>query len=128
MAISVVQLGTPRAPDEGLRIGSVRRPPRGIPKAEFGKRNYYDIWLPILSPSPELLAKGKLADSDSDWNKFASAFRRELVGGEADKILDLLVALSSATNFAIGCYCNDENRCHRSILRQLLNERGASLR
>jgi uncharacterized protein YeaO (DUF488 family) len=127
MSIRIVQLGTPRAADEGTRIGTVRRPPRGVPKTEFAKRDYYDVWLPILSPSAELMAQGKEAASDAQWNAFAKKFRAEVSGGDASKVLDLLAALSHDTHFSIGCYCDDESRCHRGILRQLLTERGAAL-
>ena len=128
MSIRVVQLGTPRLPDEGLRIGTVRRPPRGVPKTEFASRDYYDVWLPNLSPSVELMAQGKAVASQADWNRFEQLFRKEMNNGDTAKVLDLLVALSRTTNFSVGCYCDDENRCHRSILRQLLEERGAEMR
>jgi len=128
MSIRVVKLGTHRLPDEGLRIGTVRRPPRGIPKTEFASRDYYDVWLPNLSPSVELIAQGKAVASQTDWNRFEQLFRKEMNNGDTAKVLDLLVALSRTTNFSVGCYCDDENRCHRSILRQLLEERGAEMR
>ena len=127
MSIRVVQLGSPRASGEGTRIGTVRRPPRGVPKAEFAKRDYYDVWLPILSPSAELMAQGKEAASDGEWNAFARKFRAEMNDGDASKVLDLLAVLSQGTHFSVGCYCEDESRCHRGILRQLLTERGAAL-
>lgn len=127
MSIRVVQLGSPRASGEGTRIGTVRRPPRGVPKAEFAKRDYYDVWLPILSPSAELMAQGKEAASEAQWNAFARKFRAEMNDGDASKVLDLLAVLSQGTHFSIGCYCDDESRCHRGILRQLLTERGAAL-
>jgi len=127
MSIRIVQLGSPREADEGLRIGTVRRPPRGVPKAEFGSRDYYDVWLPNLSPSMELMAKGKAVVEQRDWDSFARSFRAEINGGDSGKVLDLLVSLSKTTNFSIGCYCENENRCHRAILRQLLDERGASI-
>jgi uncharacterized protein YeaO (DUF488 family) len=128
MSISIVQLGSPRTPDEGLRIGTVRRPPRGVPKTEFSTRDYYDVWLPNLSPDAELLKEAKAAASDAEWAAFAKKFRAEMNGGDAAKVLDLLAALSKTTHFAIGCYCEDEGRCHRSILRQLLSERGALIK
>ncbi|MGC2968786.1 DUF488 domain-containing protein [Paraburkholderia aspalathi] len=128
MSISIVQLGSPRAADEGLRIGTVRRPPRGVPKAEFATRDYYDVWLPNLSPDAELVKEAKAVTSDRDWAAFSKKFRAEMNGGDASKVLDLLAALSKTTNFSVGCYCEDENRCHRSILRQLLDERGALIR
>ncbi|WP_341312668.1 DUF488 family protein [Paraburkholderia sp. IMGN_8] len=125
MSIRIVQLGSPRTVDEGVRIGTVRRPPRGVPKAEFGSRDYYDVWLPNLSPSAELMAEGKEATSTADWDRFARKFRAEMSDSNTSKVLDLLAALSQTTNFSVGCYCNDESRCHRSILRHLLAERGA---
>ncbi|WP_431822622.1 DUF488 domain-containing protein [Burkholderia sp. F1] len=127
MSIRIVQLGSPRAADEGLRIGTVRRPPRGVPKAEFASRNYYDVWLPTLSPTPELVAQAQAAGTDADWRAFARKFRAEMNHGDAPKVLDLLAALSATTQFSIGCYCENENRCHRSILRELLAERGAAI-
>ncbi|MDA8483162.1 DUF488 family protein [Pseudomonas resinovorans] len=128
MSISIVQLGTPRAVDEGVRIGTVRRPPRGVPRAEFASRDYYDTWLPLLAPSADLMAEGKAAESDADWARFAKRYRAEMEGGEGARVLDLLAALSHGSHFAVGCYCENEARCHRSLLRQLLAERGASLR
>jgi uncharacterized protein YeaO (DUF488 family) len=128
MSISIVQLGTPRGADEGLRIGTVRRPPRGVPKAEFASRDYYDTWLPLLAPSAELMAEGKAAESDADWARFAKRYRAEIEGGEGARVLDLLAALSHSSQFAVGCYCENEDRCHRSLLRQLLAERGAAIK
>lgn len=128
MSISIVQLGSPRTIDEGVRIGTVRRPPRGVPKSEFASRNYYDVWLPNLSPSAELMALGKAAASQTDWDRFVRLFRTEMNSIDTSKVLDLLAALSKTTQFSIGCYCNDENRCHRNILRHLLEERGASMK
>ncbi|MCO6058262.1 DUF488 family protein [Pseudomonas sp. MOB-449] len=128
MSISIVQLGTPRAADEGVRIGTVRRPPRGVPKAEFASRDYYDTWLPLLAPSAELMAEGKVAESEADWARFAKRYRVEMEGGEGSRVLDLLAALSHSSDFAVGCYCENEGRCHRSLLRQLLAERGAVIR
>ncbi len=128
MAIRVVQLGSKREAGEGLRIGTVRRPPRGVPKAEFASRDYYDVWLPTLSPTPALIADAKSAASDADWTRFVRGFRAQMSEGDPSKVLDLLAALSKNTDFSIGCYCDDENRCHRSVLRQLLGERGAHLR
>jgi uncharacterized protein YeaO (DUF488 family) len=128
MSITIVQLGSPRAPDEGVRIGTVRRPPRGVPKSEFSSRNYYDVWLPNLSPSPELVAQAKSASTQTEWDRFARAFRGEMNNSDNSKVLDVLAALSKTSNFALGCYCDDEQRCHRSVLRELLKERGASIR
>jgi uncharacterized protein YeaO (DUF488 family) len=127
MTIRIVQLGSDRAPDEGVRIGTVRRPPRGVPKAEFGSRNYYDVWLPTLSPSPELVAQAQAATTDAEWNAFVRKFRGEMNNGDASKVLDTLAALSATANFSVGCYCENESRCHRSVLRQLLADRGARL-
>lgn len=127
MAIHIVRLGTPRKPGEGLRIGTVRRPPRGVPRSEYASRDYYDVWYPILSPSPELMAQAKQARDGGEWRKFEKHFMSQMAEPEASHTLDLLAALSHRTDFAIGCYCEDENRCHRSILRKLLEKRGADL-
>jgi len=129
MSIAVVRLGTPRGRGEGLRIGTVRRPPRGVPKAEFAKRDFYDVWMPDLSPSAELV--GQFIHSGGNekvWKTFERKFRAEMKDPERSRLLDLLAALSHQTNFAVGCYCADESRCHRSILRKLLEERGAEVR
>ncbi|MFC0397629.1 DUF488 domain-containing protein [Paraburkholderia rhizosphaerae] len=128
MSVSIVQLGSAREADEGLRIGTVRRPPRGVPKSEFATRNYYDVWLPILSPTPELVSEALAAVTEREWNAFARKFRAQMNGGDASKVLDTLAALSKTTDFSVGCYCDNENRCHRSILRQLLKDRGATVR
>ena len=122
MAVRIVQLGSPRVSNEGLRIGTVRRPPRGVPKSEYASRNYYDVWLPNLAPSEERSAK-----DDTDWRSFAKRYRSEMSRAENSRVLDLLAALSHQANFSVGCYCNDEQHCHRSALRQLLAERGAAL-
>jgi uncharacterized protein YeaO (DUF488 family) len=127
MAIRIIQLGTPRAAGEGLRLGTVRRPPRGVPKADFAKRDFYDVWLPLLSPSAELVAEGLAADDDKDWAKFRRKFIAEMKEGEPARVLDLLAALSHQTSLSLGCYCTDERRCHRSVLRELLAGRGADL-
>lgn len=127
MAIKIVRLGSPRARDEGLRIGTVRRPPRGVPKNEFAKRDYYDVWLPMLSPSQELVTKALHAENEREWNAFVRRFRAEMKQPDPSRVLDTLAALSHQTNFAIGCYCEDESHCHRSVLRELLAERGAEL-
>lgn len=128
MPIRILQLGSPRSAHEGLRIGTVRRPPRGVPKAEFARRDYYDVWYPELSPSAELMALGQAAQKNGDakdWQQFEKAFRRAMAEAPAARTLDLLAALSHHGRFALGCYCEDEARCHRSILRSLLAERGA---
>jgi len=127
MAIRIVRLGSPREPEEGLRIGTVRRPPRGVPKSEYATRDFYDVWLPNLSPSEDLLKQGRSSQDQASWSAFRRKFRAEMNRPEVGKILDLLAALSHQTNIALGCYCEDENRCHRSILRELLMERGADL-
>lgn len=127
MAIRIVRLGTPRAPGEGLRVGTVRRPPRGVPKAEYAKRDVYDVWLPNVAPSEALLKRGQLAEDERAWRSFARAYRSEMKAPEASRVLDLLAALSQQTDFSVGCYCADEARCHRSVLRELLAERGAKI-
>ena len=127
MSIRIVRLGTARAKDEGLRIGTVRRPPRGVPKSEFAKQNWYDVWFPNLSPSPETMTIGQNAKTDRDWAAFAKRFRTEMNAADASRALDLLAALSHQANFSVGCYCEDESRCHRSVLRALLVERGANV-
>ena len=127
MPVSVVRLGTPRKPDEGLRLGTVRRPPRGVPKEQFAKLDYYDVWLPLLAPSPELMAVARQAQDERSWSVFERKFRAEMNRPEPSRGLDLLAALSHQTNFSVGCYCEDEERCHRSVLRELLAERGAEL-
>lgn len=128
MSISVVRLGSPRAADEGLRIGTVRRPPRGVRKSEYASRDIYDVWFPNLAPSEALLKKASPAKDESSWRKFERAFLAEMKEPAAKRDLDLLAALSHHTNFSIGCYCEDESRCHRSILRKLLDRQGASIR
>jgi uncharacterized protein YeaO (DUF488 family) len=125
VAVAVVRLGSPRSRGEGLRIGTVRRPPRGVPKAEFAQRHFYDVWFPNLAPSEKLLRAGRVASSDRAWKSFARAYRREMKQPDARRVLDLLAALSHGADFSVGCYCADEERCHRSILRELLEERGA---
>jgi len=125
MAVRIVRLGSPRLPDEGVRIGTVRRPPRGVPKADFAKRDFYDVWLPNLAPSEDLLKRGQAAADERAWKAFARAYRAEMKHPDASRVLDLLAALSQKTDFAVGCYCADEARCHRSVLRELLLDRGA---
>ena len=125
MAIRVVRLGSPRAPGEGLRVGTVRRPPRGVPKDEYASRDLYDVWLPELAPSEELLKRAHAVADEGSWRRFARAYRAEMKQPQARHLLDLLAALSRRTELAVGCYCADEARCHRSILRELLAERGA---
>jgi uncharacterized protein YeaO (DUF488 family) len=127
MSIRIVRLGSPRAPGEGLRIGTVRRPPRGVPKAEFASRDFYDVWFPQLAPSAELMKRGQAAESDTEWNAFARAYRAEMKVPEAAHAIELLAALSKQTDFSVGCYCEHESRCHRSLLRELLAGQGAQL-
>jgi uncharacterized protein YeaO (DUF488 family) len=127
MAIRIVRLGSPRGKGEGLRIGTVRRPPRGVPKHEFASRNFYDVWLPNLAPSEALLKRALQAEDARAWRSFVRSFRMEMKRPEASRVLDLLAALSHGTAFSVGCYCVNESRCHRSILRELFEERGARL-
>jgi len=128
MAIRIVRLGTPRAHDEGLRLGTVRRPPRGVPKNHIAARDFYDVWMPEAAPSEALLKEGKLAaDDESGWKTFVRRYRSEMKRPEAARLLDLLAALSHRTNLSVGCYCANEERCHRSVLRLLLEQRGAKL-
>lgn len=128
MPILIVQLGSRRAPGEGLRIGTVRRPPRGVPKAEFASRNYYDVWFPNLAPSMPTMKLGLAATTAKQWAAFVSRYRREMKTPENDRTLDLLAALSRTADFSLGCYCLDEGHCHRSVLRALLSEKGAIIR
>lgn len=128
MAIRVVRLGSDRVPGEGLRIGTVRRPPRGVPKTDFAKKNFYDVWLPILSPSAETVKLGLGADTDRDWAKFVKRYRTEMASPEPSATINLLAALSKDADFSVGCYCENEQRCHRSVLRELLREKGATLK
>jgi uncharacterized protein YeaO (DUF488 family) len=127
MPIHVVRLGSPRLEGEGLRIGTVRRPPRGVPKAEISARNLYDVWLPNLAPSEALIKLAQSAEGDKQWRTFEKRYRAEMRQPEKRHLLDLLAALSRQSNFSVGCYCADENRCHRSILRDLLVDHGAVL-
>ena len=128
MAIRIVRLGSPRTRREGLRIGTVRRPPRGVPKADFASRDFYDVWLPEVAPSASLV---KMAlhgpDTQARWNSFVRRYRAEMTRPEARHVLDLLAGLSHVADLSVGCYCADESRCHRSVLRVLLAERGARL-
>jgi uncharacterized protein YeaO (DUF488 family) len=127
MSIRIVRLGTPRVQEEGLRLGTVRRPPRGVPKADFAKRDFYDTWLPNLSPSAPLMAEGQAAVDEKSWAAFKRKFHAEMKQPEASHLLDLLAALSHQTSLSLGCYCEDENHCHRSVLRELLAQRGAAV-
>jgi len=127
MAIRVVRLGSPRKSGEGLRLGTVRRPPRGVPKAEHASRDFYDVWLPDLAPSEGLVKQALRAPDERAWRAFVRRYRAEMKRPEAARLLALLAALSHHTNLAVGCYCAEEARCHRSVLRDLLREHGAKL-
>ena len=126
MAIRIVRLGSPRARDEGLRIGTVRRPPRGVPKSEFASQDWYDVWYPNLAPSADLVKEAQQAATPKAWAAFAKKYRAEMGTPENARTLDLLAALSHGSDFSVGCYCEDESHCHRSVLRTLLAERGAA--
>ncbi len=128
MAVRIVRLGTDRLPSEGLRIGTVRRPPRGVPKSEFSSSNWYDVWFPNLAPSPETVKLALAAISQREWGMFMKRYRAEMASPENAHVLDLLAALSHHSNFSVGCYCEEEARCHRSILRELLRSAGASIK
>ena len=127
MTVRIVRLGSLRAEGEGVRLGTVRRPPRGVPKKDFARLDWYDVWLPLLAPSVAIMKMGLAADTDRQWAAFARKYRREMAAPAASQSLDVLAALSHHANFSVGCYCQDESRCHRSQLRDLLRERGAKL-
>lgn len=127
MAIRVVRLGAPRTPGEGLRLGTVRRPPRGVPRAEYASRDFYDVWLPELAPSEDLVKAALRTRDGREWQSFARCYRAEMKRPPAARLLGLLAAFSQRAAFSVGCYCADEARCHRSILRALLGEHGARL-
>jgi uncharacterized protein YeaO (DUF488 family) len=124
---TIVRLGTPRLRGEGLRIGTVRRPPRGVPKDKFASEDWYDVWLPELSPSEATVKLGQKATTEREWVTFERRYAREMAAPSAGRVLDLLAALSHSADFSVGCYCEDEARCHRSVLRRLLKDRGAKL-
>ena len=128
MAVRIVRLGTERARNEGLRIGTVRRPPRGVPKSKFSSGNWYDVWFPNLAPAPQTIKLALGAETQRQWGVFVRRYRAEMAAPENSRVLDLLAALSHEANFSVGCYCEDESRCHRSVLRQLLLDRGAKVR
>lgn len=128
MSVKIIRLGTPRASNEGLRIGTVRRPPRGVPKAEFSRQNWYDVWFPNLAPSLATMKLGLHANTPSHWQVFARKYRAEMARPDAQHDLELLAALSHRTNFSVGCYCEQESHCHRSILRELLGAKGADVK
>lgn len=127
MTIRIVQLGSPRKPREGLRIGTVRRPPRGVRKQDWARRDFYDVWLPDLSPSATLVKAALGASDERAWKAFARAYRREMARPEPQRLLTLLAALSHTADFSVGCYCENEGRCHRSLLRELLAAHGAKV-
>jgi uncharacterized protein YeaO (DUF488 family) len=127
MSISIVRLGSARGPDEGLRIGTVRRPPRGVPKSRFAADDWYDVWFPNLAPSLETMKLGRAAASASEWAAFTRHYEKEMSAPDAQRTIELLAALSYTANLSVGCYCEDEARCHRSILRRLLEKAGARL-
>jgi uncharacterized protein YeaO (DUF488 family) len=126
MSVRIVRLGSPRASGEGLRIGTVRRPPRGVPKSEFSKQDWYDVWFPNLAPSVETMKLGQNAETPAQWAAFARKYKAEMAAPYAKHDIELLAALSQTTDFSVGCYCEEEERCHRSILRELLREAGAT--
>lgn len=128
MPVRVVRLGSARVDDEGLRIGTVRRPPRGVPKQEFASQNWYDLWFPNLAPSVETMKMAHQASTPKEWQAFVKKYRAEMNTPEHSRTLDLLAAFSRQSNFSVGCYCEQESRCHRSVLRELLAERGADIR
>ncbi len=127
MAVRIVRLGSSRAADEGLRLGTVRRPPRGVPKAEFAKQDWYDLWFPNLAPSVETMKLGQQADTPAQWQTFQRRYRAEMAEPEHAHAIALLAQLSRQTNFSVGCYCEHEARCHRSLLRELLAAQGADI-
>ena len=127
MAIRVVRLGAKRAQGEGLRIGTVRRPPRGVPKSEFSKQDWYDVWLPELAPSVQTMKLGQRAESDAQWAAFARRYKAEMAAGPASRAMDLLAALSHQVDFSVGCYCEQQEHCHRTVLKELLRAKGARL-
>jgi uncharacterized protein YeaO (DUF488 family) len=128
VAIRIIRLGTDRLPGEGLRIGTVRRPPRGVLKTEYASKNFYDVWLPTLAPSSESVKQALTARSERDWNRFVKKYRSEMAATNEKATLDILAALSHQADFSVGCYCADESHCHRSVLRQLFLERGAHVK
>ena len=127
MSIRIVRLGSPRAKDEGLRLGTVRRPPRGVKKERLAADDWYDVWLPQLAPSAELVSQAQQATTPKEWDAFARKYRSEMKDADNERLLRFLAALSQQTNISVGCYCADESRCHRSVLRELLREHGAAL-
>ena len=127
MAVRIVRLGTARQPGEGLRIGTVRRPPRGVRRSDYASRDWYDVWLPELAPTPGTVKLAQNAESEREWSAFVRKYRAEMSCPESSRLIELLAALSHHGNFSVGCYCEDESRCHRSVLRALLAEKGAKM-
>ncbi len=127
MPIRIVRLGSPRHPGEGLRIGTVRRPPRGVPKDQFASRDFYDVWLPGVAPSEDLVKQARTSETEAEWKAFVRRYRAEMKRPEARHLLDLLAAMSHHASFSVGCYCENEQRCHRSVLADILAEHGAEL-
>ena len=127
MVVRILRLGSPRVPGEGTRIGTVRRPPRGVPKTKFASENWYDVWFPNLAPSLGTMKLGQGAETPVEWAKFVKKYRHEMATPENSRTIELLATLSQQSNFSVGCYCEDEAHCHRSILRELLVERGAAV-
>jgi uncharacterized protein YeaO (DUF488 family) len=127
MAIRIVRLGSPRQKDEGIRIGTVRRPPRGVRKDRYAAEDWYDVWLPNLAPSAALVSAGRAADNASTWKKFVRGYESEMAKPENQRVLATLAALSHSASFSVGCYCEDEARCHRSVLREILKRLGATV-
>jgi uncharacterized protein YeaO (DUF488 family) len=128
VAVRIIQLGSPRRRGEGLRLGTVRRPPRGVRKSQYTRHDWFDVWLPNLAPSASLMQKTLIQDDGTGWSRFARRYQAELNKPDQSRLLDMLAAFSHRTNFSVGCYCSDEGRCHRSILRRALRERGAALK
>lgn len=127
MAVRIVRLGSPRSADEGTRIGTVLRPPRGVPRSEFASRNWYDVWFPLLAPSAETVRMGQAAETTAQWRAFERKYRSEMAAPDPARAIQLLAALSRQSNFSVGCYCEKEDRCHRSVLRELLIGHGANV-
>ena len=126
MAVRVIRLGSARVAGEGIRIGTVRRPPRGVPKSEFASQNWYDVWFPNLAPAVETMKLGQAAQTPAQWAAFTKKYRAEMAAPESSRTIELLAMLSRQTNFSVGCYCENEEHCHRSVLRKLLLEKGAT--
>jgi uncharacterized protein YeaO (DUF488 family) len=127
MSVRIVRLGAPRVTNEGIRLGTVRRPPRGVPRKDFARLDWYDVWFPVLAPSAVTMKLGQAAETERQWKAFARKYRAEMAIPAASQSLDVLAALSHHANFSVGCYCKDPARCHRSLLRELLVEKGAKL-